>query len=322
MELTKIYELPFKILNNSLKKEKLSHAYLFSGDKRSLKLEMAKYFVEMIFCENKKGNGEVCGVCESCLSIKNNRFSEVKIIDPEGIHIKKEEILNIQEEFSKKALDGKYRVYIINNAERLNKSASNSLLKFLEEPCTGVIAILICNNSHELLSTIISRCQNIIFKNASDCGKIEENKQLYLISSVLRETKEEMNELIENESFKEKISDVFNFIDTIEKKNMDAFLFEKKLVLDKFKTKEEVNELIKLITLFYVDVVNYNYMKKIDLFIDEEIRIKSIIFSNGIAKITRKVQILVEISELIKYNINLNLLIDRLIFLFKEVENV
>ena len=76
----------------------------------------------------------------------------------------KEQILGLQNEFSTKAIESKYKVCIILNCEQLNKYAANSLLKFLEEPEENIITILLTNNIGQVLKTIVSRCQVITFQ--------------------------------------------------------------------------------------------------------------------------------------------------------------
>ena len=69
-----------------------------------------------------------------CKQIDNDEYIELKIINPQGLQIKKEEMMNLQEEFKSKPIEGKKKVYIINNAEKFNSSSANTILKFLEEP--------------------------------------------------------------------------------------------------------------------------------------------------------------------------------------------
>ena len=93
--------------------------------------------------------------------INDKCYPEIKIINPDGLWIKKEQLDEIQKEFSTKAVFGTKKIYIINEADKMNSSAANSILKFLEEPVPNIIAILVTNNIYQLLDTIISRCQVI-----------------------------------------------------------------------------------------------------------------------------------------------------------------
>ena len=86
----------------------------------------------------------------------------------------------MQRQFSTKAIETKYKIYIIHEAEKMNSSAANSILKFLEEPEPGIIAILITDNMYQLLDTIISRCQIISLSNSKNYSFLEMSPQTSL----------------------------------------------------------------------------------------------------------------------------------------------
>ena len=121
----------YKLLRNSVNKNKASHAYLleFNGYQRGFDfaLALAKY----LLCPNKYTNNELCGSCAQCSAIDSDNFIELKIIEPDGQWIKKEQLEELQKEFSKKALIGNKKVYIIRGVEKLNTASANSILKFL-----------------------------------------------------------------------------------------------------------------------------------------------------------------------------------------------
>ena len=150
---TQVYA--YKIMNNVIKKNEHSHAYIIETNGYLDGMGVAIAFVKALFCVNVENTQKICDM------IDNNDFPELKIIDPEGLIIKKEEIDELQYDFSKKPIYSDKKIYIINNAERLNKSAANSILKFLEEPEQDIVAILVTENIYNMLSTIISRCQII-----------------------------------------------------------------------------------------------------------------------------------------------------------------
>ena len=90
--------------------------------------------------------------------------------------IKKEQLEELQQNFSETSVESNKRIYVIHNADRLNTASANSILKFLEEPEDNIIAILMTDNIHQLLDTIISRCQIISFaKNNKALEKIIDN---------------------------------------------------------------------------------------------------------------------------------------------------
>lgn len=150
------------ILLNLKRNNRLTHAYIFSGDNGVGKKEMALFFSSMLYCNND----EPCYNCINCKQIFNHEHPNVYEIAPDGASIKKAQIEALQEEFSKTSLVNGPRIYIIEDADKMNASSANSLLKFIEEP-TGVdtYALLLTTDITNMLSTIVSRCGHIHFKS-------------------------------------------------------------------------------------------------------------------------------------------------------------
>lgn len=158
-------------LINSRDKNRLSHAYIFSGPKGVGKLDMAYYFMLMLYCEEDRP----CLKCSNCSEIINNEHLNFYVVEPTGNTIKKEQIVKLQEEFSKTSLVEGPRVYVINGIDKMSISAENSLLKFIEEPnAKNTYAILLTENINKLLPTIISRCQVINFNSISKKTIVEQ----------------------------------------------------------------------------------------------------------------------------------------------------
>ena len=149
------------ILNNSFSKNCLSHAYIFEGEKGAGLKEVAIYLAQKLLCLD---NHSVCGICENCKRVLNGTHSNVVIIEPIQNNIRKDQINFIIKEGNMSSVTDKNRVFIINGAEKMNRSAANSLLKFLEEPTPNNYLILLTENSNMLLETVTSRTQIIRFK--------------------------------------------------------------------------------------------------------------------------------------------------------------
>lgn len=110
-----------------------------------------------------------------CSLIDINNYNDIKYIKPDGKYIKKEQISELISEFKNTSIYNLTRYYIIEYAENLNKSAANSILKFLEDPSDNIVAILITKNISNVLETIISRC-NIININNYESKKYEDSE--------------------------------------------------------------------------------------------------------------------------------------------------
>ncbi len=155
-----------QLLENSLKKDRLSHAYLFEGEKGTKKFATAVYFAQMLLCKNE--TEKPCQVCSNCRRIQQGIHPNVYVIEPQNNTIRKQQIQDLQEEFSKTSIEPGKKIYIIKDIDTINQSAANSLLKFLEEPFDNVHAILTTNNINRLLPTIISRSQVLQFTSLNN----------------------------------------------------------------------------------------------------------------------------------------------------------
>ena len=157
----------YQILKNAIINDKCSHAYLIETGGFYDSFNFTMSFIKSLLCPQKKLTKENCGNCHQCEVINSKNFPEIEIIAPDGLWIKKEQLQKLQKEFNTKALIGNKRVYIITKADRLNKSAANSILKFLEEPDNNLVAILLADNIYNVLSTIRSRCQILKLKSSN-----------------------------------------------------------------------------------------------------------------------------------------------------------
>lgn len=165
-----------KSLTNSLKNNKLSHAYLVVSEDSLYCDEFILQFVKAVFClDNNSKDFKNCGKCKNCTSIEHNNYVDFYKVDAET-SIKKEEIQLLKKEFSIKSYYGK-KIYWIKDIEKMTDQAANSLLKFLEEPEEDIIAILSCKNTSAILPTIISRCQQIKLVGKKE-EKLEEKENV------------------------------------------------------------------------------------------------------------------------------------------------
>ena len=175
-DLTYIQEKFVNYIEKIIQSNKLSHSYLIELGDFSLDFPLVLLFVKMILCSEMVDDVENlnCNRCNTCKLIDENSFPDLQIIEAEGSQIKKNQLLSLKGEYQNKSLIGKRRVYIIKNAEKLNPSSANTILKFLEEPEEGVIAILLTSNRYQILDTILSRCQVLSLLDDSETEIVDD----------------------------------------------------------------------------------------------------------------------------------------------------
>lgn len=174
-----------RILKNFLKnKEKIPHAYLFAGQRGTGKTSTARIFAKALNCLNLEQNDyEPCNNCLNCEAINNWKFLDLVELDAasnRGI----DEIRNIKEHIGFRPIQGKYKVFVIDEAHMLTEPAFNALLKTLEEPPPHTIFILATTEPEKIPPTILSRVQRFDFKRIS-----------------LKDIVKKLKEIVENEGY-------------------------------------------------------------------------------------------------------------------------
>lgn len=298
------YEQPvlYNILNNAINNNKLSHSYLFVSNGNSDVYDIVLSFSKMIITldvvnENEKNN--------ICMRIDDGNYVDIKIIEPNGMWIKKEQLLDLQSEFSKKAIEGNKKIYIIKSADKMNVQTANSLLKFLEEPVDDIIAMLIVDNINLLLPTIVSRCQ-IIKLNKKPLSLDSINN----FSTIFYQSKYAL--LSENEK-RQLIDFAINFIVYLENNGLNTIIYAKKLWHNIFKDRDFSILGINLCICFYYDVIKYKSNLNNYFYGDKLSDISFVSENNDYEKLIRKMKILDRTENYLKSNLNVNLLIDKMI---------
>lgn len=155
-----------KLLKNAVISGNHSHAYILSGEKGSGKMMLAEAFATMLQCENP--SDDACMECHSCKqSLSRNNPDIIYVTREEGkanigVDVVREKIVN---DVDIKPYSNKYKIYIVDEAERMNQQAQNAILKTIEEPPEYAIIILLTANHNAFLQTILSRCVLIQMKS-------------------------------------------------------------------------------------------------------------------------------------------------------------
>lgn len=143
----------------------ISHAYLFTGSRGTGKTSTAKIFAKAVNCPYHK-NGSPCFECDVCKALEDASNVDILEIDAASNN-RVDEIRDIREKVKFLPVNGKYKVYIIDEVHMLTDQAFNALLKTLEEPPSHIIFILATTEVHKLPATILSRCMRFDFRLVS-----------------------------------------------------------------------------------------------------------------------------------------------------------
>lgn len=271
---------------NSIKNNKISHAYLIETNNYQKSDELILSFVKTIFCKKNNTDLTNCDTCNLCHLIDANNLSDFSVIEPDGSFIKKDQILDIKEKFKTTSFQNNPRIYLIKCADRLNKQASNSLLKFLEEPDGNIIAILETDNRYKVLPTIRSRCQVYTLLNNE---KTFEFTDFDLLTKFIKNLETKKNLLIAylpgilDNDYRNKDFWISFFNEMIhiyenairKKENIDYTNYDE--LLDFLVNNNSVSRMIYKIRVLFLTINNLDYNLNIPMMLDKFI----IDFTNG-----------------------------------------
>ena len=267
-------------LSKYVKSDKINHAYMIETNNKNTLL-MAKCLVNKIIENDNTTIDEM---------IRNN---DLLILQTESNLIKTEDVENLKEQLDTKSIYGNKRIYIIDGAEKLSDYSANKLLKFIEEPDSGIIAILVTSNKNKVINTIVSRCQILRF---------------------FKETNKFVN------YDKEYIDYLFDFIINIEDNKEAAICFQNRIDIKRLSDRKELEVFLNNLLYAYDDVINYKISNKVEYFSNVIDKIEYISNKNTINSIRKKINAINECIMRLKYNPNIKLLIDKLIILMTGVD--
>lgn len=249
-----------KILTNSLKKNRLAHAYLFEGPRGSGKMEVAIALAKAFFCQNKRGV-DPCNECVECKRIDSSNHPDVHVIYAEGNTIKKEQIYHLRKEFSFRGMESQKKVYIVEDAEKMTASAANSMLKFLEEPEGETLAILITSNYFRMIETIVSRTQVLSFVPLAPEKLVDKlleqgisKKEALLVSQITSDLDEAI-ELCDENWLLHASDKVVQLVTETFQRPKYAFITLQEGWLDFFKEKQKIQLGLDLLAIWYRDIL-------------------------------------------------------------------
>lgn len=257
MDIVSEQKKAYDYINTTINKnKKLSHSYLIETNDYPCYIEFVKKMIIDILCLNIDDDSLKQKIK---MEVENDNYPDVKYIKADGSYVKKEQLLLLEKEFSKKSMLDNKLIYVIEEANKLNDSSANTILKFLEEPNPDIIAILVTSNKYEVLETIVSRCQIISLIN-KDTINVDNDYIFDFINDLHSETKLMTNfddyyeKLFSNKNLaKESIVVIETvFLDFINDKLEDSNLIEN---IKKY----SVDTLIKYVIVFEKQKDNLKY---------------------------------------------------------------
>ena len=253
-------KLSFILEQNEQKK--LSHAFLIETNNIDECYKDIKYLVKNINCPHCYDNN--CkNECNICRLIDNDNLPSFMTIRPDGMSIKKEQITELMNNFGTKPIFSTHNCYVILNAEALGNTASNILLKFLEEPSENIVGFFVTTDMKQVLPTIKSRCE-IITANYEENTVLDDN--LIDIAEKYIEEINNGNDYLVNKKY---------ILSTeLERKDIQTiflYLFDKykKILENQLKNNEEHSKVLEIINLIKKELKYLQYNVNVELILDD-----------------------------------------------------
>ena len=301
----------YQILLQSFQNQKIPHAFLLVGKNASLP---AHFIAKSLICED---DILACDQCNECRRIDEHNYGDFIYYNGQDETIKKPQIEYIQDQFSKSALEGKAKIYLMENIENSTSEAMNSLLKMLEEPTAGIYAIFTCQNLNRVLPTIQSRCQVIQLLPSSQKMLREELKKEDIsqddvnILAELFTSYDECKEYIESESFEKLKEEVYHFIDDLYFHRDNLIINVQTHLLKEFSDKKNIQFFLNILVLALRDLFHVKHSMNLtypsfkslyDRINDQE------------ENIIQKIDLILNTEYLLSTNANVMLLMDSMMY--------
>lgn len=313
-----------KLLANSIEKERLAHAYLFEGKKGTGKKDVGILLAKSFLCEDLQ-DYEPCQNCKNCKRIDSGNHPDVHIIEPDGLSIKKGQIQELQEEFSKSGVESSKKLYMIVHADKMTVNAANSLLKFLEEPNANTIAILLTEQYHKMLNTILSRCQLLSFHPLQPKVIQETLKEsgvspniAALVSQLTNDT-DAAFELSKDDWFAQARTKVIKLYEVLVNRKGQAPLYIHTEWMSHFNDKEKQDTGLDLLLYLYKDILSVQVGNDEQVIFQDLMQlVKQHALQMTQRSVTEKITSILEAKKRLHANVNPQLLMEQLVLTLQE----
>lgn len=310
---------------NAVTMDKVSHAYILNGADKSGKMMLAEAFAATLQCE-KKG-AQPCMECHSCKQAENHNQPDIIYVThdkPNTLGV--EDIRRqINEDIALKPYSSPYKIYIVDEAEKMNMQAQNALLKTIEEPPAYAVLLLLTNNADSFLPTILSRCVRLNIQSVPDSLirklLIEEKKvpdyQAEVCVAFAQGNVGKAIQLAASEDFNEMKNSALQLI-----KRLDEIeLYEMTQAIKQItEYKLEITDYFDIMMIWYRDVLLYKAITDANklIFQDEVYKIKDQANKSSYEGIEIILEALEKAKARLRANVNFELVIELLLLTIKE----
>ena len=312
-------------IQKAVTQKQISHAYILNGERGSGKKMFAQLFAMTLQCE--RGGAEPCNECHSCRqALSGNHPDIIRVVHEKTNTISVEEVrVQINNDIMIRPYNGKYKIYIVPDADMMTVQAQNALLKTIEEPPEYAVIFLLTENAESLLPTILSRCVMLKIKNVKDAlikKYLMEQMQIpdykadvctafaqgNMGRAIMLATSEHFNEI------KEETLQMMKYIKDMELPELLKALKS----LSSYKV--EVDDILDLISVWYRDVLLYKATKDINgvIFSDQMKYIKESANTSSYEGIETILKALEKAKTRLKANVNFELVMELLLLTIKE----
>lgn len=312
-------------LRSALAAHKISHAYIINGEKSSGKEFIAKIFAMALQCE--RGEVDPCQECHSCKqALSDNQPDIIRVTHEKPNSISVDDIRSqINNDVAIKPYSSPYKVYIVNEAEKMTAQAQNAILKTLEEPPEYAVIILLTTNVNAMLPTILSRCVVLNMKPVSD-----ELVRKYLMEEMqVPDYKAEVcvafargnigkaKMLASSEDFENVKAEALSLLKYIQDMDLTEIVAAIKKIND---YKMDVNDYLDIMAIWYRDVLLYKATNDVNhlVFRDEIQTIRKIAGHCSYEGIESIIEALQKAKNRLNANVNFDLTMELLMMNIKE----
>lgn len=314
-------------IQNAIKLNKISHAYIINGEKGMGKKLLANLFVQTLQCE--KGDINPCGICQSCLQMKDGNQPDVIYVTHEKASVGVDDIRDqINHSMGIKPYISKYKVYIIDDGNKMTEQAQNALLKTIEEPPSYGIIIILTENAEKLLPTILSRCVTLNLKPIHTEAIKESLMKEYKVPDYAASisaifSQGNMGKAIRyatSDEFIQRKEEVLHILRHIEEMELQEII---EAVKNISKNKLEINDYIDLMILWYRDILMFKVTQNPNLllFKEEYKYISSQANTRDYENIENIINAMDKAKIRLKANVNFEIAMELMLLTLKENDN-